>query len=279
MIRRSIVPESPAQHLGEGPDLQAANAAPPFPHVRSDNVSVETPAGVLDAYFVRPEAGAHPGILMWPDALSIRPAFQGMAERLARRGYCVLLVNPFYRVQAAPIPITIESFYDDPDARSKVLQLAGSVTHEMTLSDARVLIAYLERQSSIDGRRKLGTMGYCVGGGMAITTAAAAPHAVRAVASFHGGNLVTKDANSPHRQIAGMRASALIAIAEDDHEKDPEAKAALGRVFNSSGLTAEIEVYRGTIHGWCVPDTRSYNEAQAERAWSRMLALLGSQSS
>jgi carboxymethylenebutenolidase len=111
---------------------------------------------------------------------------------------------------------------------------------------------------------------------MAILTAAAVPGTVKAVASFHGGSLVTPAPKSPHHQIAKMRASALIAIAEDDDEKDPEAKAALGHAFDSAGLTAEIEVYRDAMHGWCIPDTRSYNEAQAERAWSRMLALFGS---
>jgi len=254
----------------------AGAGAPPFPRVRSDSICVETPDGAIDAYFVHPEAGAHPGILMWPDALSIRPAFRAMAERLARRGYSVLLVNPFYRTQAAPIPVTADDFYDDPVARAKVIELARSVTFDMALSDSGILVAYLERQSCVDKGRKLGTMGYCAGGAMAIATAAAAPGRVGAVASFHGGNLVTKEPNSPHRQIARMRAGALIAIAEDDDQKDPEAKVLLGRAFDSSGLTAEIEVYRGAMHGWCVPDTRSYNEAQAERAWSRMLALLGS---
>jgi carboxymethylenebutenolidase len=278
MARKSFARKSPAPPAGAGAAHPAEVAgAPPFPQILSDNVSVETPDGAVDAYFVRPDTGAHPGILMWPDALSIRPAFQGMAERLARSGYSVLLVNPFYRTQATPIPITADRFYDDPVARSTVLQLARSVTHEMTVSDAGMLVAYLERQSSVDSSRKLGTMGYCVGGGMAIATAAVAPDTVNAVASFHGGNLVTADPNSPHRQIARTRAGALIAIAEDDDEKDPEAKAALARAFDSAGLTAEIEVYRGAMHGWCVPDTRSYNEAQAERAWSRMLALLGSQ--
>jgi len=277
MTRRSFAQESPAPHAVGGPDLPASGAgAPPFPDVRSENVSVETPDGALDAYFVCPDTGVHPGIVMWPDALSIRPVFRRMAERLARRGYCVLLVNPFYRTQAAPVPITVESFYDDPVARSNVMQLAKSVTLEMTVSDAGVLAAYLERQSAVDSGRKLGTMGYCVGGGMAIATAAAAPDTVKAVASFHGGNLVTADPNSPHRQIAKTRAGALIAVAEDDDARDPQAKATLAHAFDSAGLTAEIGVYRGAMHGWCVPDTRSYNEAQAERAWSRMLALFGS---
>jgi carboxymethylenebutenolidase len=213
---------------------------------------------------------------MWPDALSIRPATRWMARRLARRGYSVLLVNPFYRIQPAPIGVGADSFYDDPVARAKVMRLARSVTSEMTAGDAEVLLTYLEQQSSVDSGRKLAAIGYCVGGGMAIRTAAVAPERIGAVASFHGGNLATPEPASPHRQIARIRASALIAIAEDDDHRDPEAKTLLGRAFESSGLTAEIEVYSGAMHGWCVPDTRSYNEAQAERAWSRMLALLGS---
>ncbi len=112
---------------------------------------------------------------------------------------------------------------------------------------------------------------------MAIATASVAPDRIGAVASFHGANLVTPEANSPHRLVETIRASALIAIAEDDDEIDPKAKVELRKAFNAQGLDAEIEVYQGARHGWCPPDTRAYNEAQAERAWSRMLALFASE--
>ncbi len=103
-------------------------------------------------------------------------------------------------------------------------------------------------------------------------TAAAVPNRVGAAATFHGGGLVTDKPDSPHRLIPKMKAQFLVAIAENDDERDPEAKDVLKKAFADAGLTAEIEVYPAA-HGWCPPDTNVYNEKQAEKAWKRMLAL------
>ena len=105
-------------------------------------------------------------------------------------------------------------------------------------------------------------------------TAAALPDRIGAGASFHGGRLVADTPDSPHLLVDKMRAHYLFAIAENDDKKDPEAKNVLREAFAAAGLPAEIEVYAGTQHGWCPPDSAVYNEAQAERAWSRLLALL-----
>jgi carboxymethylenebutenolidase len=70
-----------------------------------------------------------------------------------------------------------------------------------------------------------------------------------------------------------MRASFLFAIAENDDEREPEAKNILRESFDAAGLPAEIEVYQGAMHGWCALDSRVYNEKQAERAWARLLVL------
>jgi carboxymethylenebutenolidase len=110
---------------------------------------------------------------------------------------------------------------------------------------------------------------------MVMRTAAAVPNRVAAAATFHGGGLATDADNSPHLLIPQMQASVLHAVAANDDESDPQAKNTLREAYAAAGLSAEIEVYEGALHGWCPPDSAVYNEAQAERAWSRLLALFG----
>ena len=240
--------------------------------VTAANVEVPTPDGMADCHFVHPASGAHPGVLIWPDALGLRPAFERMARRLAESGYAVLVVNPYYRTEKAPILPEGASFRDEA-VRKKVFPLMRSLTPERTVADAAAFIGFLNSRDAVAGDRRMGTTGYCMGGSMTMRTAAAFPDRIGAGASFHGGRLVTDAPDSPHLLVGKMRARYLFAIAENDDAKDPEAKTALRTAFDAAGLPAEIEVYADTLHGWCPPDSAVYNEAQAERAWSRMLAL------
>ncbi|NKB98178.1 MAG: dienelactone hydrolase family protein [Pseudomonadales bacterium] len=239
--------------------------------VESD-VSITTPDGVADAYFVHPAKGKHAAVLIWPDILGLRPAFRLMGKRLAGDGYAVLVVNPYYRTAKSPVVSEGQSFRD-PEVREKVFPLARSLSPETNATDANAFISWLDEQTSVDTNRGVGTTGYCMGGPMVMRTAAAVPSRVRAGGSFHGGGLVTEADNSPHRLIPGMQASFLIAIASNDDEKESDAKDALREAFADASLRAEIEVYEGALHGWCPPDSPVYHEAQAERAWSRLLAL------
>ena len=240
--------------------------------VTAANVEVETPDGTADGHFVHPSSGAHPGVLVWPDALGLRPAFEGMARRLAESGYAVLVVNPYYRSVRAPVLPEGASFRDEA-TRKKIFPLMRSLTPETIVRDAGAFVGFLDGQDAVASDRKMGTTGYCMGGSMTMRTAAAFPDRVGAGASFHGGRLVTDGSDSPHLLVDKMRAHYLFAIAENDDKKDPEAKNVLRETFASAGLPAEIEVYAGTLHGWCPPDSAVYHEAQAERAWSRLLAL------
>lgn len=238
-------------------------------------VEVTTPDGTAEAYFVHPSEGTHAGVLIWPDAYGLRPAFRQMARRLAESGYAVLVPNQYYRstrLPALPEPIDMK----DPKLRERWGVLRAPLTPEAVTSDAVAYVGYLDAQPAVNSSRKIGTMGYCMGGSMTLRTAAALPDRIGAGASFHGGGLVTDSADSPHRLIATIRAHYLIAIAENDHKAQPEARDVLRQAFATAGLPAEIEVYEGTLHGWCPPDTLAYNETQAERAWSRLLALFGS---
>ena len=244
---------------------RAANAQA----VTEAEIDVTTPDGVADSYFVHPASGAHPGVLIWPDAFGLRPAKRQMARRLAESGYSVLVVNQYYRTQRAPI---VES-RDFAAVRETLMPLMGTLNAETHVRDARAFVSFLDSQSAVDGNRKMGTMGYCMGGPITMRTAAAVPDRIGAGASFHGGGLVTDQPDSPHLLVPQMQAHYLFAIAENDDENEPEAKNVLREAFAQAGLPAEIEVYEGALHGWCPPDTLVYNEAQAERAWSRLLAL------
>ena len=247
---------------------RAANALA----VTAANVEVQTPDGAADCHFVHPSSGAHPGVLVWPDALGLRPAFEQMARRLAESGYAVLTVNPYYRSERAPVLPEGASFRDEA-VRKKVFPLMRSLTPERTVTDAKAFIGFLDGRKAVAANRKMGTTGYCMGGSMTMRTAAAFPDRIGAGASFHGGRLVTDRPDSPHLLVDRIRAHYLFAIAENDDAKDPDAKTALRQAFDAAGLPAEIEVYAGALHGWCPPDSAVYNEAQAERAWSRLLAL------
>ncbi|MSO36398.1 MAG: dienelactone hydrolase family protein [Acidobacteria bacterium] len=242
--------------------------------VLESEVKVTTPDGVADCYFVHPASGAHAGALIWPDILGLRPAFRQMGKRLAESGYSVLVVNPFYRLKAAPV-VPAGASFSDPEVRKLVMPLAGALNATTHVTDAKAFIAFLDTQAAVDKRKKIGTMGYCMGGPITMRTAAAVPDRVGAGASFHGGGLVTKEPNSPHLLVPTMKAQFLFAIAENDDQREPESKNVLKETYAKAALAAEIEVYAGAAHGWCPPDSAVYNEAQAEKAWSRLLVLFG----
>jgi carboxymethylenebutenolidase len=245
---------------------QVANAAA----VTEADVNVKTPDGTADGYFVHPATGTAPGVLVWADIFGLRPAFRQMSKRLAESGYSVLVVNPFYRVKKAPT-----ADQGSATAIPSLLPLAQGLTETIQMTDAKAFIGWLDQQPSVAKNRKMGVQGYCMGGPIAFRTAAAMPGRIGAVASFHGGGLVTDMPNSPHLQAAKTKAQFLIAIAANDDMRSPNEKNVLKETFAKANLPAEIEVYTGAAHGWCPPDSGVYNEPQAEKAWSRLLALYG----
>jgi carboxymethylenebutenolidase len=240
--------------------------------VKESEVEIRTPDGTADAYFVHPSEGRHPGVLVWPDIFGLRPAFRQMGKRLAESGYSVLVVNPFYRVKKAPTAPEHPDF-NDPATRKTLTDLMNALTPQTTVTDAKAFVPYLDQQPSVDKKRKMATTGYCMGGSFTFRTAAAFPDRIGAGASFHGARLVTDAPDSPHLLVPRIRARFLVAIAESDDKSEPKSQGALREAFTKAGLPAEVEVYAGAMHGWCVPDSRVYNPDQAEKAWSRMLAL------
>ncbi len=245
---------------------QVANASA----VSDSDVSIPTPDGTADAYFVYPATGKSPAVLMWPDIFGLRPAFRQMAKRLAESGYAVLVVNPFYRTKKAPTAAE-GAATPIPD----VMPLAHTLNETTQMTDARAFTAWLDKQPSVATDKKMGTQGYCMGGPFAFRTAAAVPDRIGGVATFHGGGLVTDQPNSPHLEAARSKAQFLICIAESDDKRSPNDKTVMKETFEKANLPAEIEVYAGTAHGWCPPDSHVYNEPLAEKAWSRLLVLYG----
>ena len=232
--------------------------------VIEQEVIVKTPDGSMDGFFVHPAEGKHAAVIVWPDIVGIRPAFRAMGTRLAKSGYSVFVVNPYYRTHVGQIVPDGKTFRD-PGIREMLMPHARSLSPETCVSDGKALVSWLDSQPFVDTNRKIGTTGYCMTGSYTIR--------IGAGGSFHGGGLATDGENSPHLLVPQMKASFLIAIAENDDERRPEEKHRLRQAFDGAGVSAEIEVYNGALHGWCPPDSAVYNEEQAERAWGRLLEL------
>lgn len=240
--------------------------------ITESDVMIETPDGTADAYFAHPSTGAHAAVLIWPDIVGLRPAFKMMAKRLAGDGYAALVVNPYYRQVKAPL-VEVGQTFRDPGVREKIVPYARALSQDTNRTDAKAFIAWLDAQPAVDTSRQIGTTGYCMGGPMTMITAATVPDRIGAGASFHGGGLATDKPNSPHLLIPTMTADYLIAIAANDDARDPGNKDILKAAFAATDNSAEIEVYEGTQHGWCPPDSAVYDEAAADKAWARKLAL------
>jgi carboxymethylenebutenolidase len=242
--------------------------------VVEQEVKITSPDGVIDAHFVAPSSGKHPAVLVWPDIMGLRPAFRLMGKRLAESGYAVLTVNPFYRSQAGQVFDAATEKFSDPPVRARLIPLmqAAVSNPENTKKDAIAAIAWLDQQKQVDTRKGVGTTGYCMGGPLVMRTMAAVPDRVRAGGSFHGGGLATAAPTSPHLLVPQMKAKAvLICVAQNDDQQDSTAKDKLRAAFEAAKIPAEIEVYPAQ-HGWCPPDSQVFDQVQADRAWSRLLA-------
>ena len=246
-----------------------------------EDVEIKTADGICDAAFIHPASGSHPGVLIWTDAFGLWPAFREFGKRLAADGYSVLVPNPFYRSAKAPLYGDVTSIDFQNDAtRAKMMGFMGPVTADGAAeSDAKSYLAFLSAHKQVNQSKKMGTQGYCMGGPLVMRTAAAFPDQIGAGGSFHGGGLVTDKPNSPHLLAPRIKARLYIAIAANDDQKQPDAKDKLHEAFAAAKVAAQIEVYPGTKHGWCVPDMPQqngepiYSKPDAERAWSKLMAL------
>jgi carboxymethylenebutenolidase len=194
-----------------------------------------------------------------------------MGRRLAAQGYTVLVPNPFYRSRRAPV-VTGAIDFNKPEDRAKLFALKDTLTDARVDADASAFIAFLDKRKQVNRRKAVGVQGYCFSGPFAFRAAAVRSDRIRAVGSFHGGGLVTKEPNSPHLLIPKTKASFVVAIARNDDQKQPDAKNVLKSTFAAAKRPAVVEVYPAD-HGWCVPGSETYNELAAERAWAELLKL------
>jgi carboxymethylenebutenolidase len=241
-------------------------------NVVETDVMVPTPDGKADAALFHPAgAGSWPAVLMWPDILGLRPVFREMGRRLAAQGYTVLVPNPFYRTKRAPV-VTGPVDFNNKDDMAKLMSLKATLSDAAIDRDANSFVTFLDKQKHANRRKAAGVQGYCFSGPIALHTGAVRSDRIRAVATFHGGGMVTKDASSPHLLIPKTRASFVVAIAQNDDQKQPDAKDVLKAAFAKAKRPAVVEVYPAD-HGWCVPGSQAYNEPAAERAWAELLKL------
>jgi carboxymethylenebutenolidase len=236
------------------------------------DATVPTPDGSADAALFYPEGkGKWPAVLVWPDIMGLRPVFRELGRRLAGQGYVVLVVNPFYRSKkGAPIDGAID--FNNPDTRKILMGFRAAITDDGTDKDAVAYLKFLDAQPQTDTRKKAGVQGYCMGGPLSFRTAAAVPGRIGAVGSFHGGGLVTDKPNSPHLLIPKTNAAYLVAVAQNDDAKAPTDKDVLKAAFAAAKKSAIVDVYAAD-HGWCVPGSQAYNQAEAERAWAELTKL------
>lgn len=236
-------------------------------------VSFAAPGGTFDGVFIHPASGKHPAIILWPDIAGLRPAKLVMGRRLAEAGYAVLVANPYYRSVAGQQFADFEAWRGG-GGFDVVRPWMAANTPENVMESARAIVGWLDQQAAVDTTKGIGNQGYCMTGSWTVFCAAAVPGRIKASASFHGGGLAGDAANSAMNMFDNMAADAqaLIAIAKNDDAQAPADKDKLRAAASAAGLEAVIEVYQGD-HGWTVPDSPVYNQAEADRAFAALLAL------
>lgn len=238
-------------------------------------VDVPTGDGAADAILAAPaEGGPHPGVLLYMDAFGLRPRLEEMASRIAAEGYVCLVPNVFYRAGRAPL-VDLAGL-DEPDGRARVLGAVKPImqahTPDLAMRDADAYLAFLAADLHVTNG-PVGTVGYCMGGALALRTAAHFPDRVAAAASFHGGRLATDQPDSPHLLADRIVTEVYLGHADHDASITPEQQQVLADALTAAGVRFVAEVYEGAAHGFTMADTAAYDEAAERRHWDRLLDL------
>jgi len=237
-----------------------------------EQISIRTKDGVCPTTVFRPDgAGAWPAVIFYMDGLGIRPVLHDMCDRIARDGYVVLLPDLYYR--AGPYaPLDPKVVLAGGDFRKALGHLMGTTDNRRAAEDTEALLAHLDARQDVLGR-KVGTTGYCMGGGISLTVAGTYPDRIAAAASFHGGNLATDSALSPHLLAPKMKGFIYVAGADKDNSYPPEMHARLEQALSDAGVPHRCEIYPGALHGWTMADFPIYEKDAAERHFRELRAL------
>ncbi|MDB5738510.1 MAG: dienelactone hydrolase [Sphingomonas bacterium] len=236
-----------------------------------EQISIRTRDGECPTHVLTPEGkGPWPAVIFYMDGLAIRPTLIDMAARLADGGYVVLLPDMFYRF-GPYAPLDPKDVFAG-DFRAIVGPMMATTNNLKAVEDSEAFLAYLDSRSDVAGRG-VGTVGFCMGGGMALTAAGSFPDRVRAAASFHGGRLVTDEPTSPHLLVPKIEAEVYVAGADNDATYPPEMAARFEAALTGAGVMHRCEIYAGAAHGWMKPDFPVYDAAAAERGWHELLSL------
>jgi carboxymethylenebutenolidase len=239
--------------------------------MNQQQVTIPAKDGSCKTWVVTPDGkSSWPAVIFYMDAFGIRPAMLQMATHIASQGYLVLLPDLFYRFGAYGPYDPKEVFKGD--FRAIIGPMMGSSSNIKAAEDTAAFLTYLDSRSDVAGK-KVGTVGFCMGGGMALTTAGYYPERVAAAASFHGGNLLTKEPTSPHLVIAKIKAEVYVAGADKDHGYPPEMAEQLEAELSKAGVRHKCEIYSGKAHGWMKPDMPVFDAEAAERGWKELFAL------
>lgn len=239
-----------------------------MPH---EQITIDTKDGACPTHVLTPQgSGPWPAAIFYMDALGIRPALIEMGQKLADGGYLVLVPDIFYRAGPYGPLDPVEVFKGD--FRAICGPMMATTGNDKAAEDSAAFLAYLDSRDDVAGS-KIGVVGFCMGGGMALTVAGVFPDRVAAVASFHGGNLATDAPTSPHLLAPKIKAEVYVAGADNDAHYPPEMAEQLEAALSEAGVEHRLEIYAGAAHGWMKPDFPIYDEAEAERGWREMLAL------
>jgi carboxymethylenebutenolidase len=236
-----------------------------------DEASIRTSDGECPAHVQTPDgSGPWPAVIMYMDALGMRSAIIEMAQRLADNGYVVLVPDLFYRYghYDAMDPKTVFA----GDFRATIGPMMSTTDNRKAAEDTEAFISYLDKRDDVRPPR-IGTVGFCMGGGMALTAAGRFPDRIAAAASFHGGNLATDAPTSPHLLAREMKAEVYVAGADNDQSYPTEMAVRLEQALSEAGVKHRSEIYEGAAHGWMKPDFPVYDQVAAERGWTAMLDL------
>jgi carboxymethylenebutenolidase len=237
-----------------------------------EQVSVRTHDGECPVYIFTPKGtGPWPAAIFFMDGLGIRPTLFDMAQRLADGGYVVLLPDLYYR--AGPYePLDPKVVFGSGDVRAAIGRLYSTTGNRKAAQDTEAFLALIDSRKDVSGK-KIGTTGYCMGGGISLTVAGTYPDRIAAAASFHGGGLASDSDESPHLLAAKIKARIYVAGADQDGSYPPEMAEKLEKTLTEAKVDHRCEIYEGALHGWTMADFPIYNEPAAERHWRELLAL------